>query len=247
MVPFVIDYDEIELRNLEGAKRFQWPEYCGQQSIKAHCATMRYAKRQGYSTEKPEEFKEAFHADPHPEEVVPSEGCGCGFWAYWDSELSVGALLGKIAQTPFVIGVMEGHGSVLIGEKGFRSEYAKLLGVAVIREHYGYQRTDIEEAIETESAFNSVSRNYRPITASRGLLPSYKGGTYGITVKCFDAPTYQNIREELSMGYPGVYVAKDVRDLITEFGYEEEYRQNLKLRPLYEGDIMTPRFEDLSL
>jgi hypothetical protein len=243
MIPFDPTYDEIALRALEGAKRYQWPEHCGKEPIKAHCATMQnYEFR---TRQYPEAVQYAnsglMGVEFHDPSEVPYEKCGCGFYAYWDSGLSTGALLGKVTQTPFVIGVMEGHGSVLIGEKGFRSEFAKLLGVAVIPEYYGYERVTIEEQAVAEDRYNPAW-TYQPAPGTRGVFSYYEEGAYYLCVKSFDAPTYQDIREELSIGYPGVYVAKDLKDLITKFGYEEEYRQFPELRNLYYDDIVTPGF-----
>lgn len=58
---------------------------------------------------------------------VPNENnCGCGFWAYW---------LPKDVQTSMydykIVGVIEGSGKVILGEKGFRSQYAVIRGLAL--------------------------------------------------------------------------------------------------------------------
>lgn len=58
---------------------------------------------------------------------VPNRTCGCGFWAYWH-QISGG--WGLLA------GVIEGFGRTVLGEKGFRCEKARLLGLAVRHESY---------------------------------------------------------------------------------------------------------------
>lgn len=66
---------------------------------------------------------------PHPAApghgLVPLEDCGCGFWAYW-----------AVPDTPNphkfglpVLGVVEGYGRTLIGDKGFRCARARILGL----------------------------------------------------------------------------------------------------------------------
>lgn len=69
------------------------------------------------------------------------ESCACGFWAYFDPDIRVEHVLGgldravannmgEFAQIP-VYGVVRGTGRVIIGEKGFRSQYAEILGLAI--------------------------------------------------------------------------------------------------------------------
>lgn len=73
--------------------------------------------------------------------AVPDPECSCGFWAYWDGlpvsdfDCSLPALrfsksLGYALTLP-VGGVIEGSGHTIIGEKGFRCEYAKITDLAV--------------------------------------------------------------------------------------------------------------------
>lgn len=62
---------------------------------------------------------------------VPNErGCGCGFWAYWLPETVKN---GSYHHFP-VSGVIQGSGKVILGEHGFRSQYAVLRGLAVNEE-----------------------------------------------------------------------------------------------------------------
>lgn len=56
--------------------------------------------------------------------------CGCGFWAYWGtSELAGNSSFASSGGLP-VIGVIEGHGRVLLGERGFRSQRARITALA---------------------------------------------------------------------------------------------------------------------
>lgn len=59
----------------------------------------------------------------HP---APAEGCSCGFWAYW--HLAAAPYFGA---SPEFAGVIEGWGRCLIGSRGFRCQYARVVAVAV--------------------------------------------------------------------------------------------------------------------
>lgn len=70
------------------------------------------------------------------------EACGCGFWAYFNEGMRVDEVLAmKFADnTPSifsygaaipVFGVVKGTGRVIIGEKGFRSQYAEIIGLCI--------------------------------------------------------------------------------------------------------------------
>jgi len=55
--------------------------------------------------------------------------CGCGFWAYWSTSELAGNTFAGSGGLP-VLGVIEGHGRVLLGERGFRSQRAKISALA---------------------------------------------------------------------------------------------------------------------
>jgi hypothetical protein len=67
----------------------------------------------------------------HPAEEVPADnGCGCGWWAYWaPEEAQKHGGNGGAGAIDVTIGV-EGTGRVVIGQKGFRSQYVKVTGLA---------------------------------------------------------------------------------------------------------------------
>jgi hypothetical protein len=69
---------------------------------------------------------------------IPNEdNCGCGFWAYWEP-LNASETSRRIA------GVIEGSGKVILGDRGFRSQYAVIRGLAVRKSRRG---TDDEARI----------------------------------------------------------------------------------------------------
>lgn len=59
--------------------------------------------------------------------VVPDENCGCGFWAYWSPPGPDNEHGFKLA----VLGVVEGYGKTLIGERGFRCAKARITALHV--------------------------------------------------------------------------------------------------------------------
>lgn len=58
----------------------------------------------------------------------PVAGCGCGFWAYWKPGDAGGHSAGSNEMLP-VLGVIEGTGRVIHGEKGFRAQRAKIVAL----------------------------------------------------------------------------------------------------------------------
>ena len=67
--------------------------------------------------------------------------CGCGFWGYFNQGLRVDEVLSFVdGYTPRlfswaaaipVFGVIKGTGRVIIGEKGFRCQYAEIMGLCI--------------------------------------------------------------------------------------------------------------------
>lgn len=55
---------------------------------------------------------------------VPDDDCGCGFWAYW-----LPALTSEVGGNRPVLGIIEGYGTTLIGEQGFRCAKARLIAL----------------------------------------------------------------------------------------------------------------------
>jgi hypothetical protein len=65
-------------------------------------------------------------ARQHQPAEIPASGCGCGWWAYWQIQHHDLSLSG--VQIP-VVGVIEGRGQVLIGERGFRAQQATVVAL----------------------------------------------------------------------------------------------------------------------
>lgn len=90
----------------------------------------------------------------HPLSEIPTEQCGCGFWAFWEQSKSnhvrgpvdfsypAFTLDGYWAEFSLrdkpawvkahLRGVGEGAGRTIIGEKGFRSQKMRMLAIAVV-------------------------------------------------------------------------------------------------------------------
>ena len=64
---------------------------------------------------------------PDDAHMVPEEDCACGFWAYWTTAASGNP---HNFQLP-VLGVIEGYGKTLIGEKGFRCAKARIVALHI--------------------------------------------------------------------------------------------------------------------
>jgi hypothetical protein len=63
-------------------------------------------------------------------EVPADNGCGCGWWVYWSpKEADKHAGGGGLANIPVTVAT-EGSGRVVIGQKGFRCEWIKIIGIA---------------------------------------------------------------------------------------------------------------------
>jgi hypothetical protein len=67
----------------------------------------------------------------HAEKVVPVEECACGFWAYWEDASA--AVLSQSARQ--AVGIMEGWGKILIGDRGFRAQYARIVALHLPTDH----------------------------------------------------------------------------------------------------------------
>jgi hypothetical protein len=55
---------------------------------------------------------------------IPSDGCGCGFWAYWTPRD-----MPLFFSDTTLQGVIEGYGSVVYGTEGFRAEKCRIVAL----------------------------------------------------------------------------------------------------------------------
>lgn len=62
-----------------------------------------------------------------PRHRSPDTTCQCGFYAFWSTDAAM-PFLGANGELP-VLGVIEGYGRCLMGEKGLRCEKARIRGV----------------------------------------------------------------------------------------------------------------------
>jgi hypothetical protein len=56
--------------------------------------------------------------------------CGCGVWAYWKLDSGDVNRFSPTSRGLPVLGIIEGYGRVLLGEKGFRCQKAKIVALA---------------------------------------------------------------------------------------------------------------------
>jgi len=80
--------------------------------------------------------------DPVPGHDVPFENCGCGFWAYWNTSSAPRPpdIISRCRRQ--VIGVVEGFGRTLLGDRGFRCQRARIVALAATGELGGHWLRD---------------------------------------------------------------------------------------------------------
>lgn len=114
------------------------------------------------------------------------EACGCGFWAYFDQFLSVDSHFTKLgAGKPYkvsnhcveipVFGVVKGSGRVIIGEKGFRCQYAEIVGLAL--PDIAFTQLGWWTTMDDMSPVNNYSERYSPRSPNRYRNNMYRALT----------------------------------------------------------------------
>ena len=171
------------------------------------------------------------------------EACGCGFWAYFDQFLpvtshfsSLGAgkpyrTHGDMVEIP-VFGVIKGSGRVIIGEKGFRCQYAEIVGLclpetAVTQLGWWIREAQLGGGRELNSVRNTTF--YRAAMGGSGWYDSENPyGNSSVT------ETTEASRDEvltrvsfveglLSMVYPGAKIMSDRNALRAYFPPDKNY------------------------
>jgi len=169
--------------------------------------------------------------------------CGCGFWAYFDPMLQVDAVLGGMsgqipvrhrgeAQIP-VFGVVRGTGRVIIGEKGFRSQYAEIVGLCVA----DAAKDMLKWTFSTIGRYSEPSRPDDRMSVLRSALrgsmwgtPYASGGRVsngteyvapaGEATRLFRFATVETI---LAESYPGAKIFCDQDDMVKYFPPDSNY------------------------
>jgi len=108
---------------------------------------------------------------PH---LAPHEGCGCGFYAYWDvAEARVPSSILSDRSASLVVGIVEGYGSgTLLGDLGFRSRYARVVALAA------------------------------PLLADRHHLANRRRAGLALLRQTFEVPVYDDLEELLERHPP---------------------------------------------
>jgi hypothetical protein len=150
-----------------------------------------------------------FHHEP-PE---IREACGCGFWAYFDENLPCSQVLSQWSQGGLgmrgiaVLGCVEGSGRVIVGEKGFRSQYAKIAALTI-------------------GQVSVPGLMYWTDTSQTGYGRG-PGGSYGAPhVQCSDEELYgrlAKIEDMLSRKYPSARVVSSENNLRGLFPPDKNY------------------------
>jgi hypothetical protein len=169
-----------------------------------------------------------------PEHAAPEPSCGCGFWAFW-KPADASVILDKTAIT--IQGVVEGFGTVLIGDKGFRCGKVRLKGLAIDKDHL--RRTMEEERKRNfDGYFTQTYKNQ--LTAGPWRSPTFKTegavNTHAqITGRKIESAVDASIPEEildcavaeiegtLEELYPSVKVFCSMSTMRTYFGHDKNY------------------------
>ena len=170
-----------------------------------------------------------FHHEP-PE---IREACGCGFWAYFDENLRCDSVLSQWTQARAgmtgiaVLGCIEGSGRVIVGEKGFRSQYAKITALAVGQISVPGLMWWVQTARDRDSFGNSYT--VAPGMGASGFKDFLRGSGYDTDsrVQCSDEELYvrlAKIEDMLSRKYPGARIMSSETTLRGFFPPDENYR-----------------------
>ena len=100
-------------------------------------------------------------SEPLPECSVPNEDCTCGFYAFWNPDEQ-----SQVSVRFPVLGVIEGFGRTLIGDRGFRCEKARIVALHVPTDPFG--RSDLALIAEVEEAL--AERYVVPVYATKRLM-----------------------------------------------------------------------------
>lgn len=109
----------------------------------------------------------------------PAARCGCGFWAYWLMDALPDMV--RTLSVP-VLGVVEGFGTTVIGEKGFRCAKARILGLHLPR--VTREKTLTWPGARLSAYEYLARRRVADVdhTALLSLLELVVGKTYGVPV-----------------------------------------------------------------
>lgn len=172
--------------------------------------------------------------------------CGCGFWAYFDPQLDVSSHFGNLNKDqPYqigwtvqlaVFGVVKGTGRVIIGEKGFRSQYAEIVGLALpdfVKAQLGYYMVagtynnghySFTHGNGSHSTFNAMRSQapasfslVRPNLYGNGALQVVDASKTEVLARC------ATIEALLHDGYPDVKLFSDTDALTKYFPPDKNY------------------------
>lgn len=149
---------------------------------------------------------EPLHRPPEHGHNIP---CGCGFWGYWRPGVTAASIVGY----PFtgcsytkltVTGCIEASGRVIIGERGFRSQHARITALAIGHESRDFVSRDMRK-LPTHPLWDA----YDPDAAQVGAEEA--------------SVRLGRIEDVLSRSYPGARVLKSEESLFGEFPPDENY------------------------
>lgn len=165
----------------------------------------------------------------HEEHIVPANRCGCGWWAYWGQGLKSEEVLYSQAKQPKIVreyylnntpmvkvpvlGVIEGSGRTIIGEKGFRSQYAKIKALCIPEEGKEMLRYDVKISSLALTRPEIAGLSYD----SSWIYDFCKARPIEIVDRLTQA---ESVLQEL---YPGVKICPDRESMMKQFPKDNYY------------------------
>lgn len=167
------------------------------------------------------------------------EPCGCGFWAYFNPFLDVDRVLGGVSgDNPSragnqvflpVLGVVKGTGRVIIGQKGFRSQYAEIIGLCVSDRAKRHLNWNIRVSPPDEHYYErqqAQTYSYAWQTAPGSMEWRRFPSSYEVITQADDADRlirYAAVEALLSTAYPDARIMCDENALRSYFGTDKNY------------------------
>lgn len=171
-----------------------------------------------------------------PDHQAPEPSCGCGFWAYWDFPRTPSVNVGGISWVR-VHGILEGFGTVLIGERGFRAGRARIRGLAIDHESY---RNELRSEYSLYYR-GDVSVDHRRFKTEQGaaltqeMCRAYRAPQYPVQAPAFPEDAFMAViamlEERLEGYYPSARIFSTAASLCKYFGADPSYGTAVRRHP----------------
>lgn len=172
-----------------------------------------------------------------PGHAAPEPSCGCGFWAYWDFPRTHSVNVGGISWVR-VHGVLEGFGTVLIGEKGFRAGKARIRGLAIDHEYYRNELRS-EYAMRFRNSSPGIHRSRfkteQGAALAEEMCRAYHPAHYPVQEPAFPENAFMSVvamlESRLEFMYPTARIFSTSDSLRKYFGADASYGTTVRRHP----------------